>query len=179
MAQQQNNSLSSQDSSASGHGLYDRAKEAAGKVYDAVSERASETFDEQKSSLSDGLNDISDGIRRTGDDMNARPTDNPISTAAAEYSSAAADIVSKISGYFQRKDPREMLHDAEDLARRNPVVFVAAAFGLGVLAARFLKSSPRSLEARAGRAFGAASAAETPSGDLPERDTETSRFDGQ
>jgi hypothetical protein len=158
MAEQQNQNSVSKSSTQS-TGLYDRAKETAGKVYDAVSERAADTIGEQKSSFSEGLNDISEGIRRTGDDLSGRTGDNPVTTAAAEYSGAAADIVANVSDYFQRKDPRDMLRDAEGLARRNPAVFIAAAFGLGVLAARFLKSAPRSLEQGAGRTFKSAAGA--------------------
>ena len=35
----------------------------------------------------------------------------------------------------------ELLSDAQQLARRRPALFVGAAFAIGVLGARFLKSS--------------------------------------
>ena len=35
-----------------------------------------------------------------------------------------------------------MARDAESYARRNPAVFLGSAFVLGILAARFFKSSP-------------------------------------
>lgn len=136
-----------------GKGLYDRAVETAGKVYDAVSEKASDSLDSQTSSLSDGLNQIADGIRQTGSHLTESTSSNTISAAAADYSSTAADAINSVADYFASKDPREMLRDAEGLARRNPAVFMAAAFGLGILAARFLKSSPRSLTEGAGRTF--------------------------
>ena len=142
----------------SGRGLYDRAVETAGKVYGVVSEKASDKIDAQTTSLSEGLTEIADGIRNTGTQMNEGSSENVIAAAAADYSSTAANAINDVADYFRRKDPRDMLHDAEDLARRNPAVFFAAAFGLGILAARFLKSSPRTLNAAAGASFGSTQA---------------------
>jgi hypothetical protein len=50
-----------------------------------------------------------------------------------------------------------MARDLEGFARRNPALFFGAAFGLGLLAARFLKSTPPSYNTKsAGREFTAA-----------------------
>jgi len=62
----------------------------------------------------------------------------------ARYSGTAANQIEKIADYFERKDLRAMMRDAESFARRNPAIFLGAAFGLGLVAARFLKSSPPS-----------------------------------
>ena len=48
-----------------------------------------------------------------------------------------------------------MARDLESFARRNPAIFIGAAFGVGFLVARFLKSTPpNSYSAAAGAAAG-------------------------
>jgi len=37
----------------------------------------------------------------------------------------------------------QMLRDARNLARRQPALFIGGSFAVGLLAARFVKSSPR------------------------------------
>jgi hypothetical protein len=44
---------------------------------------------------------------------------------------------------LRNKDVGELFQDAQRLARRQPVAFVGAAFVLGLVGARFLKSSSR------------------------------------
>jgi hypothetical protein len=46
-----------------------------------------------------------------------------------------------VSGYLEARDIQDLVGEAESLARRSPALFLGGAFTLGVLAARFLKSS--------------------------------------
>jgi uncharacterized membrane protein YgcG len=64
-----------------------------------------------------------------------------ITNTAAEYGDTLAQQIEKISQYFERSDVRVMVRDVETFARRNPAVFIGGAFAVGLLAARFLKSS--------------------------------------
>jgi len=126
--------------------LYDQAKETAGQAYGAVTDKAATTLDEKKSTLSDGLSTVADSIRQVGDNMSkglvqGTNTENALSNAASKYSSTAAQKVQDLAQYFERNDVRSMVHDLEGYARRNPAILIGAAFGLGMLAARFLKSS--------------------------------------
>jgi hypothetical protein len=134
--------------------LYDQAKETAGQAYEAVSEKAVTKIDEQKSTLSGGLSIVADGIRQVGDNLESAKTESGLAESAAKYMQTAAQKIEDVAGYFENKSVREMARDLEGFARRNPVVFLGAAFGLGFLAARFLKSgSPRYYERGAGARF--------------------------
>jgi hypothetical protein len=46
-----------------------------------------------------------------------------------------------LSATLRDRDVRELVQDAQQFARRQPAIFVGAAFAAGVLAARFMKSS--------------------------------------
>jgi hypothetical protein len=43
---------------------------------------------------------------------------------------------------LRKKDVQQLMQDAQRLARRQPALFIGSAFALGLVAARFLKSSP-------------------------------------
>lgn len=62
---------------------------------------------------------------------------------AGEYVEKAAEQIDRLANYIQSADPGEVVDNIEQFARRRPAVFIGAAFALGVIGARFLKSSRR------------------------------------
>lgn len=122
-------------------GILDKAKEAASGTYDAVATQATNKIEERKGELSSGLRTVADTFRKTGTDLKQASETTPLTDATARYTGTAATQIEKIASYFERKDLRAMMRDTEAFARRNPAIFLGAAFGLGILAARFLKSS--------------------------------------
>jgi hypothetical protein len=59
----------------------------------------------------------------------------------AHYVTRAADEIDHWSSRLRNQDLDDALREVEQFARRKPVVFLGVAFGVGLLAARFLKSS--------------------------------------
>lgn len=129
---------------ATARSLVDQAKETAGQAYGAVTDKAAGKIDEQKATLADGLSSVADSIRQASQNLGGAQADNQIAQYAGRYTKTAADKVEQIARYFDTHDTRAMVRDVEGFARRNPAIFIGAAFGLGILAARFLKSSPKS-----------------------------------
>jgi hypothetical protein len=119
----------------------DQAKDVAGQAYDAVTDKAATKLDEQKTTLSGGLSTVADSVRQVGDNLGSAKTDSGLAESAAKYTQTAAKRIEDVAGYFETKNVREMARDLEGFARRNPAIFLGAAFGLGLLAARFLKST--------------------------------------
>lgn len=141
---------------ATARSFYDQAKETAGQAYEAVTDKAATKLDEQKTTLSGGLTTVADSVRQVGQNLSSSKTDSGLTETAAKYTNTAAQKLEDVAGYFETKSVRDMARDLEGFARRNPAVFFGAAFGLGLLAARFLKSSkPRYDETAAGREFAA------------------------
>lgn len=128
--------------------LVDQAKETAGEAYGAVTDKAAGKIDEQKATLADGLSSVADGIRKASQSLGGGQADNQIAQYAGRYTRVAANTVDQVARYFDTHDTKAMVRDVEGFARRNPAVFIGAAFGLGMLAARFLKSSPRRRDMR-------------------------------
>ena len=138
--------------------FYDQAKETAGQAYEKVTDKAADKLDEQKVTISEGLSTVADSVRKVSDDLGT--ADSGLAEKASKYTSTAARKIEDAAGYLETRNVRDMARDLEGFARRNPALFIGAAFGLGFLAARFLKSTPPSYkEAHAGAEFAAAESA--------------------
>jgi uncharacterized protein YjbJ (UPF0337 family) len=68
----------------------------------------------------------------------------------AELVDKARAQLSRLGDYLDQADADTLLADVEDFARRQPLLAAVAAFGTGVLAARFLKASSGQRHARRG-----------------------------
>jgi len=120
----------------------DQAKTAAGDAYGAVADKASSKLQEQKATLAGGLGSVAESVRSMGDNLNQSPNPNPVADYTAQYADTAAQKLEQVANYFEQTDIKAMARDIESFARRNPAVFLGGAFVLGILAARFIKSSP-------------------------------------
>ncbi len=115
----------------------------AGQALGQVQEKAGSAIDQQKQNLTEGLTSVAGSIRSLGDNLRQSEQAPAVAQVAARYSDTVADQVEQLARYFETRDLRDLSQDIQGFARRNPTVFVAGAFTLGLLAARFLKSSPR------------------------------------
>lgn len=144
--------------------FFDQAKGTAGQAYGLATEKATSALEEHKTTLAGGLTTVADSLKQAGDSLRDSGEENPITEFTAKYGDSLAKQIESIGSYFENKDVREMVRDVESFARRNPAVFLGAAFGLGFLAARFLKSSsPKQSNKAAGQSFSASETASNPS----------------
>lgn len=134
-------SLSLDSAKETAKGLIDQAKSGAGQAYGVAAEKATSVIEEKKVDLASGLGTVADTIRQVGSTLRETDEQTGITNTAAQYGDSLAQQIEKISQYFERSDVRVMMRDVETFARRNPAVFIGGAFAVGLLAARFLKSS--------------------------------------
>ena len=121
-AQQQTHGNDSQK-----HGFVDRVREQAGAQLAT-----------HKDSATEGMGTIAQAVRRTTEDLREAKHET-----MAEYVEQAAVRLEQWSEQLKDKDIGELLRDAHNLARRQPVAFVGSAFVIGLLGARFFKSRPQ------------------------------------
>jgi hypothetical protein len=119
----------------------DQTKEVASQAFGQVQEKATTAIDSQKSNLAQGLTSVAEGLRQMTGNLREAEQQTPIAQFTARYGESLTEQVEQISRYLDERDVNQMLRDVESFARRNPAVFVGSAFALGMLAARFLKSS--------------------------------------
>jgi hypothetical protein len=75
-------------------------------------------------------------LHRTGEQLR-----NEDQARFADLADAVGRQIDRAADYLRDSDGRTIARDVESLARRQPALVFAAAFGLGLVAARFLKSS--------------------------------------
>ena len=122
--------------------LLHQARSTAGEAYNKVSERTVSTIEEKKAGVAGGLKSVASSVRKMGDELSNAGDKSRVTEYSARYVSTAAGKLDQVANYFESKDLRAMTRDVENYARRNPAVFLGAAFAVGVLAARLLKSPP-------------------------------------
>lgn len=130
-----------------------QAKATAGDAYHAVADKATAAIDTKKSEFSVGLISVADTVRRISDTISDGETQNGVTEYASQYVGTAAKKLEGVAEYFDGADLKKMARDAESFARRNPAIFLGAAFAVGVLAARFIRSSPPGDAAAKGAQF--------------------------
>ena len=114
----------------------EQAKEQAQELAGKAQQQAKSALSERKSMAAGELDSIASAFRQTSQELR----DNE-QGALAHYSRSVADQVDQMATYMQSRTFDEMLADAEDFARQQPELFLGGAFALGLLAARFFKSS--------------------------------------
>jgi F0F1-type ATP synthase membrane subunit b/b' len=124
--------------------LLNQAKSATGEVASKtigqVQEKASTFVDTKTSDAARGLTTIANSMRQFTENLRTNQ-EAPIAQTAAQYGETLVSQVEDLAGYLDRADLNKLTRDVESLARRNPAVFIGGAFALGILAARFIKSS--------------------------------------
>jgi hypothetical protein len=108
----------------------------AGHLWDAGRSQFYQMLTNQKNRAATALGDVSQMLRQTGQQL--RDQDRP---GASGYADQAADRITEIAETVQQKEITELITDTEAFARRQPVLFLSIAAGLGLLLARFLKSA--------------------------------------
>ena len=105
-------------------------------VMDRVREGATSQLSSQKDRAMDSLGSLARAMRQSTQSFRDIQQDT-----VADYVERAGHQIEQLSVRLRERDARELLHDAQRFARRRPMVFIGSAFVLGVVAARFLKSS--------------------------------------
>lgn len=120
--------------------LKDQVQETAGTAVDQVKETATTQIGSQKDRVTANLSGLADSLHNTGQQLeNAKQGD-----FFAKYVHQVADRVDQLANRLDERDVNELIGDVESYARKQPAVFLGGTFVLGMLVARFLKSSSQS-----------------------------------
>ncbi len=126
-----------------GSGAREQIREARDKVVDQAKSTLRDARDRAGSSLTDGrrqaaeqIGGIGGALHRAGEQLR-----NEDQARFAEVADSVGRQVDRAADYLRASDGRTIARDIEGLARRRPALVFASAFALGLVAARFLKSS--------------------------------------
>jgi hypothetical protein len=114
-----------------------KAEEAASALGQQAGQMAQAQVERRKHRVAEGVHTVGEALRLGAQQLRQRgePKDT-------QYVERLAGQVDRVSGFLERGNTREMARDVEHFARQNQALFLSGTFALGLLGARFLKSSP-------------------------------------
>lgn len=110
-------------------------KEIGTELASAVRDSATSLFEQQRNRAADEIAALGEALRQS-----ARALDQS-GGSVARYADQAAQQIGDFAGTLRRRSWNELAGDVEDFGRRWPIVFIAAAVGVGFAAGRFLMAS--------------------------------------
>jgi hypothetical protein len=114
--------------------VVDQAK----STFQQARDRAGSSLGESKNQFADQFGTIADAFRRTTEHLRSEDQHR-----IAGLTDTVARQVEQVADYLRNKDAGTMRRDLENLARRQPALMIGSALVLGLIGARFLKSSER------------------------------------
>jgi hypothetical protein len=122
-----------------------KARDAGGQVKEQAQEKLEQAKTQAMSKLRDGktrmagqVGTMAHALRSAGNEFRGEDQ-----ARLAEFTDSAAERVDRMGRYIDEHSVAEMLDDIERIARRAPTLFLGGAFAMGLLGARFLKTSER------------------------------------
>ncbi len=116
----------------------DTGRQVARQAADAVEtgkERARLSIEEKKGEAVSQVQDLDQALRQT-----ARQVDNP---GLGRQLERLADGIESFATTLESTELDDVLQESERMARQNPALFLGGSFAVGMLVARFLRSSSR------------------------------------
>lgn len=123
----------------------EKAHEAGGQVKQQAQQKLDEARQQAAAKLRDGksrvagqVGTVAHAFRSAGDELRGEEQ-----ARLAEFTDGAAERMEHVARYIDEHSVAEMLDDVERLARKSPSLFLGGAFALGMVGARFMKTSER------------------------------------
>jgi hypothetical protein len=125
-----------------------KAQDVAGQAKQQAGERIESGLHRGKASAATALGGLAQTLVSSSQQL--RDQNQP----TGQYVERAAQQVQRLSDFLQNTEVDEIVDRVEDVARRQPALFLGGMFALGLIGARFLKSSRRSQRSTAVTLYG-------------------------
>jgi hypothetical protein len=119
-----------------GGNVADRDAGRSEGVVDKMKHTATSQLANQKNRAADGLGSVAQAVRQSSQHLRDNQQDT-----IARFTDQAADQIDRFNQTLRDKDIAELFDDVQQMARRQPALFIGGAFAVGLLASRFFKSS--------------------------------------
>ncbi len=126
-------SATSKDSAASPSTVLEQAKTVASNVAGQAKDLITHSVGDQQEKSAGDLGNVAKALRQTSKQLDGN--------MASPYVGQVADQVDRAAEFLRTADVKKIVGGVESFARREPLLFLGGAFALGILSARFLKSS--------------------------------------
>lgn len=119
--------------------VVDQAKSSFRQAKDS----AGSSFNDSRNKAADKIGGLASAVRSTSEHLRSEHQEG-----VANLTDSLAEQVERVSSYLRDRDLSDLRSDLDGFARRQPAVAVGVALALGMLGARFLKSSRQSSSSR-------------------------------
>ena len=119
-------------------GVREKIGEQARTAARQAREKAGTAFAERKTEVAGQVASVADAVRTSSSQLRGSGHDQ-----IAGITETIAEQAERAAGYLREADLRSIRRDFEDLARRQPMLVIGGALALGLIGARFLRSSER------------------------------------
>lgn len=116
----------------------DDLKGSAKQTSQEAKQQAAQTLEENRGKAADELDKIAHAARAAASDL-AGQQEQGLSNYVADM----AQSIGSLAGSLREKNLDDLMHDAKELARRNPTLFLAGSIAIGLGISRFAKASAR------------------------------------
>lgn len=127
--------LTASSSAVSGEQLAAHAKDALSHVADQAKELVGSQLGAQQKRSAGDLTKVAEALRGTSQDLG--------DSLASPLVDRAAHELERASKFLERATMSDVVDGVESFAKREPLLFLGGAFAIGLLGARFFKSSAR------------------------------------
>ena len=114
----------------------DKAQEAAGEAKERAGAQLRSQVEQRSTDAGERVGGFAADVRSVSETLREQGKDQP-----AKLAEQAADRADRLSSYLKDNGADRILHDVEDLGRRQPWAVIAGGVVLGFAASRFLKAS--------------------------------------
>ena len=126
------------ESRSAAQGVVDGAQQQAEQAAERAKSTLRDQLDQRTSQAGEQINQQATDLRSVGESLREQGKDGP-----ARAADQLAGYAERVGSYLRDRDGETLLHDVEDLGRRQPWAVGAGALALGFAASRFLKASSR------------------------------------
>jgi gas vesicle protein len=116
--------------------LKETARDSSTQMTSTARDWMQREADERTSAIASQARTIADAIRETSSKLSEDGQPE-----AARVTQTVAGRVDALASYLERADGERLIDDAQDVVRRNPWAFAAAALFIGFAASRLVKAS--------------------------------------
>jgi len=113
----------------------EQARGMAGQLVQDVREVAESLIDEQKQRAAGHVTGVAEALRKTAEGLGEH------NEMVGRYAEQAADQVERFAHSIRERDLGDLVADIDDLARRQPTMFLVGAVALGFVVGRFMAAS--------------------------------------
>jgi len=123
-----------------------QATEQTTQMVGDVKEQVTTSFTEQRDRAVVGLESLANALREAGKNLekaaNEASNGSQAPAMLGPIVEEAADRLAQSATFLRDKDMTGLLDEAQNLARKQPLLFMGAMFGIGVVGSRLLKGAP-------------------------------------